>query len=197
MSSVPLPRHVGRRELAHPNGWWGMAVFVATEATLFGTLIGTFVYLRFHDVHWPPPGIAKPKVLEPSLLTLALVLTSIPVQAAWRSARVGRRADAWRLLLLAFAVQTAYLAWQLHDYVDELHKYPPSHSAYSSIRMTLLGADHLHVFAGLLLELWFLFRIVNRLTRHRLVGLHATTFYWHAVNTITAVVLGVQLSPYL
>ena len=37
MSAVtPYPR---RR--AKPNGWWGMALFVATEATLFGTLIGS------------------------------------------------------------------------------------------------------------------------------------------------------------
>ena len=37
--------------LARPNGWWGMAIFVATEATLFGTLIGTYFYLRFNNLH--------------------------------------------------------------------------------------------------------------------------------------------------
>jgi heme/copper-type cytochrome/quinol oxidase subunit 3 len=197
MTSVPAPRHLTDARLARPNGWWGMAIFVATEATLFGTLVGTYVYLRFHNVHWPPPGIAKPKVLVPALLTLALVLTSIPIQAAWRAGRLGRRTLAWRLLLLAFAVQTAYLGWELHDYVGELHRYPPSHSAYSSIRMTLLAADHLHVLVGLLLDVWLLLRLATRLTRYRLVALQSTAFYWHAVNAITAVVLLVQLSPYL
>ena len=37
MSSVPYTQRV-----AKPNGWWGMVVFVATEATLFGTLIGSY-----------------------------------------------------------------------------------------------------------------------------------------------------------
>src|SRR5207248_2129754 len=36
--------------------FWGMAMLIASEATLFGTFIGTYYYLRFTDIHWPPPG---------------------------------------------------------------------------------------------------------------------------------------------
>ena len=50
MSSASYAQRVAR-----PNGWWGMAVFVATEATLFGTLIGTYFFLRFDTAEWPPP----------------------------------------------------------------------------------------------------------------------------------------------
>ncbi|NUR77821.1 MAG: hypothetical protein HOQ28_16235 [Thermoleophilia bacterium] len=182
---------------ARPNGWWGMAVFVASEATLFGTLIGTYAYLGLHNAHWPPQHLAKPPVLTPTLLTAALLLTSIPMQLAWRAAREWRRASAWRLLALAFAVELGYLIWQLHDFVDLVHVYPPRGSAWSSVYLTLLGTDHAHVLAGLVLNAWFLVRISSRLTNYRLVGLRATTFYWHAVNTITAVVLAVQVSPYL
>jgi len=183
--------------LARPNGWWGMAVFVATEATLFGTLIGTFVYLRLHNPAWPPPGIDKPEVLGPVLATALLVATSIPMQGSWRSARRGRLQRAWWLLLTAFAVQTAYLVWQLHDYLDEIHRFPPSGHAYSSISTTMLGADHLHVFVGLLLDAWLLLQLARRVTSYRLVGLQATTFYWHAVNAITVAVLLTRLSTYL
>ncbi len=182
---------------ARPNGWWGMAVFVAAEATLFGTLMGTYLYLRFQNAHWPPAHVAKPPVLTPALLTLALVLTSIPVQLAWRAGRDRRRPAAWRWLAVAFAVQLGYLFWQLHDYVLAVHAMHPQASAYSSVYLTLLGADHLHVLAGVLLDAWLLLRISSRLTRYRLVGLQATTFYWHAVNTITALVLLVQISPHL
>jgi cytochrome c oxidase subunit 3 len=182
---------------ARPNGWWGMAVFVAAEATLFGTLMGTYLYLRFQNAHWPPAHVAKPPVLTPALLTLALVSTSIPVQLAWRAGRDRRRPAAWRWLAVAFAVQLGYLVWQFHDYVLAVHAMHPQASAYSSVYLTLLGADHLHVLAGVLLDAWLLLRISSRLTRYRLVGLQATTFYWHAVNTITALVLLVQVSPHL
>jgi heme/copper-type cytochrome/quinol oxidase subunit 3 len=63
--------------------------------------------------------------------------------------------------------------------------------------VTLLGADHLHVLAGVLFSAWFVLRIQSRLTRSRIVGLQGTAFYWHAVNVITAVVLVVQLSTRL
>jgi len=60
MTAATLPvRH------ARAKGWWGMVVFVATEATLFGTLVGTYVYLRFHNAHWPPGQLPMPPVLTP------------------------------------------------------------------------------------------------------------------------------------
>jgi heme/copper-type cytochrome/quinol oxidase subunit 3 len=174
-----------------------MVVFVATEATLFGTLVGTYIYLRFHNAHWPPARLPAPPVLTPTLLTAALVATSIPMFLASRAVGAGRRAVAWRALAVAFAVQLVYLVWQLHDYVDAIHVYPPRESAWASVYVTLLGADHAHVLVGVLLNAWFLLRISSRLTRYRAVGVQATAFYWHAVNVITLVVLAVQLSPHL
>jgi heme/copper-type cytochrome/quinol oxidase subunit 3 len=182
---------------ARAKGWWGMVVFVATEATLFGTLAGTYLYLRFHNTHWPPERLPKPPVLTPTLLTAALVATSIPMFVASRAVGSGRRAVAWRALAIAFAVQLFYLVWQLHDYVDAIHTYPPRESAWASVYVTLLGTAHAHVLVGVLLNAWFLLRIWSRLTRYRAVGIQSTAFYWHAVNVITLVVLFVQLSPHL
>jgi heme/copper-type cytochrome/quinol oxidase subunit 3 len=181
---------------ARPNGWWGMAVFVATEATLFGTMIGTYGYLRFHNAHWPPRHIEPPAVLTPALLTLALVLTTVPMQLAWNSARRSARLRAVGLIAFAAAVQTAYLAWQLHDYVDEYHRMRPQASAYASVYFTLLGTDHLHVLVGILLNLWLVLRLATGLTRYRLHALQAIVFYWYAVSVITVVVLLVQVSPH-
>src|SRR5919199_965929 len=85
---------MARRRRALPNGWWGMAMLVATEATLFGTLISTYFYLRFQAVEWPPPGIEPPSVPLPLSLTGGLVATSVPFLLAVRAARGARRARA-------------------------------------------------------------------------------------------------------
>jgi cytochrome c oxidase subunit 3/cytochrome c oxidase subunit I+III len=192
MTTVTLPvRH------AHAKGWWGMVVFVATEATLFGTLVGTYVYLRFQNAHWPPEQLPLPPVLTPTMLTVALVATSVPIHVASRSVSEGRRVRAWWALVVALAVQVVYLVWQVHDYVHAIDVYPPSGSAWASVYVTILGADHAHVLVGVLLTTWFVLRIRTRLTRYRAVGVQATAFYWHAVNTITIAVLAVQLSPHL
>jgi heme/copper-type cytochrome/quinol oxidase subunit 3 len=189
MTATTLPVRAAR-----PKGWWGAVVFVATEATLFGTLVGTYVYLRLHNAHWPPPDVSKPPLLTPALLTAALLLTSIPLHVASRAAGSGRRETAWRATAVAFVVQLIYIVWQLHDYVHTIHVYDPRQSAWASAFVTLLGADHLHVLAGVVLSAWFVLRISSRLTRYRIVGLQATVFYWHAVNVITLVVLLVQAS---
>ena len=192
MTAATLPVRAAR-----PKGWWGMVVFVATESTLFGTLVGTYIYLRIHNAHWPPPNVPKPPLLTPTLLTVALLLTSIPMHLASRAAGEGKRQAAWRATAVAFVVQLVYIVWQLHDFVHTIHVYHPQASAWASVFVTMLGADHLHVLAGVLLSAWFLVRISSRLTRYRIVGLQAAAFYWHAVNVITLVVLVVQLSTRL
>jgi heme/copper-type cytochrome/quinol oxidase subunit 3 len=185
------------RSRAKPNGWWGMAVFVATEATLFGTLLGTYFYLELTNRRWPPAGVPDPKVLAPLLLTAALVATSVPVQIAASAARRDRARLAQLALVVALLIQAAYLVLQLHLFVDDLDRFRPNASAYGSIYFTLVGAHHFHVVIGMLLEAWLVLRLVSGLTRYRLVGLQATAFYWHFVNVVAVVVVLTQVSPAL
>jgi cytochrome c oxidase subunit III len=191
MSAVPYTQR------AKPNGWWGMAVFVATEATLFGTLIGSYYDLRFRTPQWPPAGVPDPKLALPLVLLALLVASSIPVQLGATFARRGRAGVAQLALLAALLMQTAYLALQVHLFVDDLHRFSPQDNAYGSIYYTLVGAHHAHVVVGLLLEAWLLLRLFGGTTRYRTVGVQATAFYWHAVNVLAIAVTLVQLSPSL
>jgi heme/copper-type cytochrome/quinol oxidase subunit 3 len=185
------------RRVARPNGWWGMAIFVATEATLFGTMLGTYFYLRFQTPRWPPPGVPDPKVVLPLVLTGVLVLTSIPMQLAVSSARRGRLGLVRLALVVALIVQSGYLAMQLHLFVDDLHHFSPNATAYASIYFTLVGAHHFHVLVGMLLSVWISLRLIGGITNYRLVGLQAVTFYWHFVNVLAVVVTLTQVSPAL
>jgi heme/copper-type cytochrome/quinol oxidase subunit 3 len=185
------------RPVAHPNGWWGMAIFSASEAMLFGALLGTYYYLRFKAVHWPPPGTPEPKVVLPLVLTAILVATSIPMQAALRAAREGRLAAIRLALTIALAAQATYFGLQIHLFLDDLAKFTPGEHAYGSIYFTLLGAHHTHVAAGLLLDVWLLLRLSTGLTKYRLTALWATTFFWHFVNALAVLVVLTQLSPAL
>jgi heme/copper-type cytochrome/quinol oxidase subunit 3 len=192
MTSVPYTPRV-----AKPNGWWGMVLFVATEATLFGTLIGSYYDLRFRTQPWPPAGVPDPKLVLPLILLGVLVATSIPVQLASVWGRARRVRSAQLALLLALAMQTVYLVFQIHLYVDDLHTFTPQDNAYGSIYFTMVGAHHAHVVVGILLEAWLVLRLFGGMTRYRAVGLQATAFYWHAVNVLAVAVTLVQLSPSL
>ena len=133
----------------------------------------------------------------PLVLTGVLLATSVPLQAAVSAARGAHRLRAWWLVALALFVQTGYFAMQVHLFADDLAKVRPQGSSYASIYVTLVGADHAHVFVGLLLDLWLLARLATGLTNYRLVGLRVVTFYWHFVNVLTVAVVLTQLSPSL
>jgi heme/copper-type cytochrome/quinol oxidase subunit 3 len=192
VSSIPYSERV-----AKPSGWWGMVAFVATEATLFGTLIGSYYDLRFKTPHWPPPGVPDPRVAVPLILLGVLLSTSVFVQLASRFARAGRVRAVRLALLVALVVQSGYLAMQIHLYVDDLHRFTPQGSAYGSIYFTMVGAHHAHVLVGILLELFLFLRLFRGDSVYRAVGVQATAFYWHAINVLAVAVTIVQFSPSL
>jgi heme/copper-type cytochrome/quinol oxidase subunit 3 len=171
-----------------------MIVLIASEATLFGAFIGTYFYLRFNTRVWPPAGIPKPELVVPLVLLGVLVLTSIPMQIASNAARAGRLALTRLALTVALIVQAGYFAYEVHDFSDQLHRFDITRNAYSSIYYTLLGADHGHVLLGILFNVWLLAKLSTGFTRYRVNAVQAITWYWHAVNILTVVVIGTLLS---
>jgi heme/copper-type cytochrome/quinol oxidase subunit 3 len=173
---------------------WGMAMLVASEATLFGTFIGSYYYLRFTTPIWPPRGMPEPAVVVPLVLAGVLATTSLPMQLAVVAARAGRLAPVRAFVSLALVVQAGYFAFEIHDYLAQLHTMTPQDDAYGSIFFTLLGADHAHVFFGLVFDVWLLWKLRKGLTMYRLNAVQVIAFYWHFVNLMTLVVIGVLLS---
>ena len=196
-TSAVAAAYADRRRRAAPNGWWGVALLIATEATLFGCLIATYFYLALQDVQWPPAGVPDPKVALPLVLTGALVLTSAPMLLAVRAARRADVARARLWVLLALLVQGAYFGVQMHQFLSDLDKFSPSDSAYGSIYFTLLGTHHAHVAVGILLNLWLLAKLLGGLTNYRLVALRVVTLYWLFVSAAAVCVLLTQLYPSL
>ena len=177
-----------------PAGWWGMLMLIASEGTLLMCLVATYWYLRVRAVHWPPSGIPEPRVVVPMVLAGVLLLTSVPIQLASRAVREGRLGATRLLLLLALVVQAGYLAYEIHDFGDQLRAFGVARNAYSSIYYTLLGADHAHVAVGLLLDVWLLTKLARGLTRYRVTATVAIAWYWHFVNVLTVVVIGTLTS---
>ena len=177
-----------RPRAASSNGWWGMVGFVATEATLFGVLIGTYLYFRVRAVHWPPPGTPEPKVVLTLVLAGILAATSIPIFLGSRTATAGLARRAQAFFLVALVVQSAYFGLQVHEMASDLQKFTPQQSSYGSIYYTLLGAAHAHVAVGILMSAWLALRLATGLTRYRLAAVRAIAFYWYAVSVIGVVV---------
>jgi heme/copper-type cytochrome/quinol oxidase subunit 3 len=182
-------RAVARRS-GPPAAWWGMAMFVVSEGVLFGAFVGTFFYLRFNDPVWPPHGDPEPKVVIPIVMVAVLSTTSFLMQGAWRAVREGLLGLTRALVVTALVVQSGYFAYEVNDYADQLRKLPVSRDAYSSIHYVLLGADHAHVFVGILFDVWLIWKLARGITTYRANALQAITWYTHFVNVLTWVVIG-------
>jgi heme/copper-type cytochrome/quinol oxidase subunit 3 len=180
--------------LSRSAGWWGMVILVASEATLFGAFIGTYFYLRFNTRLWPPDGIPAPNLLIPLIMLGVLVSTSIPAWFASRAAFAGRLGATRLFVSVILVVQAGYLAYEVHDFADQLRSFDITRDAYSSIYYTLLGADHAHVALAVLFNLWLLAKLARGFTTYRLNATHAIMWYVHAVNVLTIVVYGTLLS---
>ena len=142
-----------RPRAASSNGWWGMVAFVATEATLFGALLGTYVYLRCE------PCTGRRRDPEPKVV-LPLVLAGVArgderpdVPRARAPPRPGSRGARRRSSLVALVVQARYfgIAGPRARRATSTGS-RRSRARTRSIYYTLLGADHAHVAVGILHE---------------------------------------------
>lgn len=189
---------MSRRRVAQPNGWWGMALFVASEATLFGTLLATYFYLDFNSSRWPQAGIKAPSVVLPLIAAAVLISTTVPMFLAARAARAGYAGPTARLVGAALLVQCIYLAGQILLFRHDLNDFHPDQSAYASIYFTMLAAHHAHVLLGIFLNGWLAFRVgIGGLTSYRLTAVRCVALYWYVVNGLAVLVVLTQLSPSL
>jgi cytochrome c oxidase subunit I+III len=182
-------------EVERPSGWWGMWLLIATEATLFGVLIATYFYLRFHtSAAWPPDGLSKPAIIKPLIATLILVASSLPIAiAAQRS-----RSTAIRLIAIGAAILLAvlFLAFQAALTSDALDVYRPHDDAYASAFYVLVGLHAAHVVIGILIALWT--ATFGSRTGALRLPTRLTALYWHFVNVMAVLVFAtLYLSPRL
>ena len=99
--------------------------------------------------------------------------------------------------MVALVVQAAYLGVQVHEFTGDLDTMSPKDSAYASIYFTLVGAHHIHVAAGVLIELWLVTRLLSGMTNYRLVALRCTALYWYFVAALGVAVVFTQIYPSL
>ena len=133
------PRGAAVGAAGRPAGWWGMVILIASEATLFAALIGTYFYLRFRR----RPGRPRDSRAEPRSCPLVLA------RRAWcheradaaRVARGPRRAARRGTRFYSSSpslVQAGYLAYEVHDYSRPAAR--ASHITRERLQLDLLHA---------------------------------------------------------
>ncbi|HEY4320189.1 MAG TPA: heme-copper oxidase subunit III [Gemmatimonadales bacterium] len=167
-----------------------MACTCATEASLFAYLITANFYLDLRSPAWPPPGISRPALLKPLIMTLLLLSSSAVLVWGERGIKRGQPRQLIAGLLGTLALAAGFLALFATEYRDKLHQFRPSGSAYASIFYTTTSLHCLHVLVGMLLLTYTLVRTLRgHFTETARTGVAVTTLYWHFVGVIWLTVL--------
>ena len=181
------------------SGWWGMLLFIAAEATIFGVLFATYFYLRFKNAPvWPPGGIEKPTLGLPLLMSAFLLSSSIPMHFAELGVKRGK--DKWLKigLALSFILGAAFLVVMLGlEYPEKLKEFTAQTNVYGSLFFLITGLHGTHVFVGLVMNGWTQVKTYSGRfdERHHLTVLNVAA-YWHFVDAIWIFVfLTLYLSP--
>lgn len=180
IDAARLPPHAHEH---HAVLWWGIVGLMAVEATVFACLIGSFFYLQSGREHWPPDGTAAPHLLLPTLSTLVLLASIIPVRWADRAMAEGRQFPLKVAAPLSVVLGLVFLSIKAVEYSDIGFRWD-SH-AYGSIVWTMVGFHSAHVLVIVLKTL-----VVAVLAwreyfdRDNRVGVTVNGMYWYFVAAV-------------
>ncbi len=160
--------------------WWGWVGLMVIEATVFAALITSFFFLRSFSWEWPVGGIESPDLLLPTIGTLLLVVSSIPVY--WADHR-GRQGDMRSLaigLTVGLVLAAAFTGLKIFEYGNAGYNW--STNAYTSVVFFIIGFHTSHVIA-LVLKTLVVLAAAGRghFNRQRTLGLQTNGMYWHFV----------------
>ncbi|MHC4392043.1 MAG: cytochrome c oxidase subunit 3 [Planctomycetota bacterium] len=166
---------------------FAMVLFLSTIVMLFVGLIGSYIVLRFASAQWPPPGMpALPSGLWAP--TLILLVSSVTMHLAVRSARFGDQDGLTLRLFATFALGLAFCAVQAILWRDLFAAgLNVRGSVYGANFYLLTGLHAFHVAAGVivLFSVWRKAR-AGRYARDA-TGVRMAAMFWHFVDFLWVV----------
>ncbi|MGH7618539.1 MAG: cytochrome c oxidase subunit 3 [Gemmatimonadaceae bacterium] len=180
-------------------GYWGMSLFVATEATMFAMLIASYVFLGTANPAWPPAGIARPSLVLPPIMTGVLLASSGTMYWAERGIREGKRRRLCIGLATTILLGLVFLGIQAAEYREKLRTMRPEVHAYAAAFYTITSFHALHVMTGLLFLSYALARgLLGHFDAEHHLAVKNVALYWHFVDVVwLAILTTLYISPRL
>jgi cytochrome c oxidase subunit 3 len=169
---------------ARSNMLLAVKLAILSEAMLFGALFAAYFVIRGESPGWPPPGrVERPELVLPGFNTLLLVSSSVTMQLAVRSARIGSRSRLLRWLGLTLLLGGIFIVIQGYEFAT--NGFGLDSGTFGSTFYILTGFHAGHVIAGVAL----IGVVANRarlglVSAERHTAVEATSYYWHFVDLV-------------
>ena len=176
--------HIGR--LGIDTRKLGMWIFLASEIMFFTGLIGSYIVLRFANIHsWPVPSTVLNIPLT-AVNTFILICSSATLVLGLASVQRGYKEGLQVGLFLTVLLGSIFLSIQVHEYKGLIHDgFTISSSIFGSCFFTLTGFHGAHVLAGVIWLTVVLIRsLLGYFSPEEYAGVEIVGLYWHFVDLV-------------
>lgn len=169
---------------AIPSGKLGVWWFLASEITIFGGLITSYIVVRLGGAGWGE-AVAHLNFSFALVNTFVLLTSSMTMVLAFKAVEDGSPQRLRIFLGLTILLGLAFLVIKALEYTGEIqHGFLPSSGIFWSFYYGMTGLHALHVLGGIVVNMILLvaaFRDTLKPNEHRveLAGL-----YWHFVDIV-------------
>ncbi|MCB5187502.1 cytochrome c oxidase subunit 3 [Methylobacillus caricis] len=161
--------------------WWGIIGLVTVEGTVVATLIASFFYLQGNHAAWPPAGTNPPELLLPTLSTLVLLASMVPVYLTDKAFKSGNPEPLGRLPLFSILLALIFLAIKAYEYGGHIDFRWDTH-AYGSVVWLMIGFHSAHVIAVILKTLVIVYLARKHyFTPEKRIAVTVNGLYWYFV----------------
>lgn len=203
--SLARGEHLEVLEEEHDTGsgrsmqWWGMILFIASEALIFANFIAAYLYLEIRN--WDSLAFKLPSdITYPIINTIILICSSFPAHYAGRGIVKGNQRQMKIGLALTIIMGAVFLGGQVFEYSGLFgDHFTPDSTIFGSAFFTLTGFHGIHVTIGVIFLLICLIRGVRGdFTAKKHFAIQAAEMYWHFVDIVWIVVFSmIYLAPLL
>ncbi|HTO01449.1 MAG TPA: heme-copper oxidase subunit III [Microthrixaceae bacterium] len=168
---------------SYSTAWWGMAVMIMTEATVFVVLLSAYFFLRASSKVWPPAGIESPDLRLAIPFSIVLWASSIPLIWAESSIRNGNLSRFKAGVATSFVMGVAFLSYTIYDFSQLSFGW--TENAYASAFYVIVGLHGLHVVVGLLMSVVVQLKAwLGRYDRGYHNSAEVYFLYWHFIDVV-------------
>lgn len=163
--------------------WWGVVGLITIEATVFATLVSSYFYIRMDQPQWPPAGVGMPDLLLPTVNTLILFASILPIHWADKGIKRDDTRALVRGLSMGVVLATIFLGLKVFEFAKADYRWD-SHP-YGSIVWLIAGFHSLHVLT-LVMKTAVILVLAWRgyFTQQRRLGVEIQGNYWHFVVVV-------------
>jgi cytochrome c oxidase subunit I+III len=177
--------------------YWGMALLIFIETVAVGALISAYFYLRAGSIQWPIGAIDPPDLLLPTINSIILWLSLIPMYLSIRFIKQGNARSSLIALIFMGLMTLTFVLVKVYEYSNLNYNWATN--AYSSIVWGIAAFHIAHVLsvtAKTAVVGYYAFRRYYNAERYEGINTNALYGYFVALIWIPLYIT-VYLAPYL